>query len=109
MNTARSDTMEAVRLVVVDDHPVFREALIARLEVEADLSVVGAAGSAMDAQSLIDRTRPEVALIDVELSSKPNGIELTSWIDDHHPQTRVLMVTCLTDARRAVEALRAGA
>jgi two-component system, NarL family, response regulator DevR len=55
------------RIVVVDDHPIVRQGVVATLEDEPDFEVVGTAGSAEEALGLVGRLGPEVVLLDLEL------------------------------------------
>src|SRR5438132_6388343 len=85
---APSVDMDVLRLVVIDDHPVFSEALVARLNAEPDIRVVATASSGQEAQAVVDRYRPDVALIDVELGSDVDGIEVAARVRRDHPDVR---------------------
>ena len=78
-----------IRIVVVDDHPIVRQGLIAALEDEPDFQVVGAAESAEDALALVGRLRPEVVLLDLELPGM-SGVEAIPRLLEASPGTRSL-------------------
>src|SRR5215213_8536388 len=93
--------MARVRVLVVDDHPLFREGLHLALASAADLEVVGAAGDAAEALGLVERALPDVVLCDINLPGM-DGLDLAR-------QVRVVMVTLHMDDERILAALRAGA
>lgn len=99
---------EKVRILVVDDHQVFSEALAALLNCEPDFLVVGTAATASTARSAAASLNPDVAVLDVELGES-DGIELAGRLREDHPDLRVVCVTCLEDASRVVDAVKAGA
>jgi DNA-binding NarL/FixJ family response regulator len=100
--------MGFVRIVIVDDHRVFSEAVAARLDAEPDLRVVATAASPLEAVAAVEALRPDLALVDVELGSG-DGIELTAQLRDLAPELTVLVVSCISDPVRVGEAVRAGA
>jgi DNA-binding NarL/FixJ family response regulator len=92
-------------VIVVDDHPVVREGLRAILDAEADLDVVGEAGSGAEAVELAARLRPDVVLMDLRMPGM-DGVEATGRIAAAG-DARVLVVTTYdtdSDILRAVEA-----
>lgn len=97
-----------IRLVVVDDHPVVRQGMIASLEDEADFDVVGAAGSVEEALPQVERLRPEVVLLDLELPGM-DGVEAIPRIREISPTTAVLVFTAYDTDERVIGAVRAGA
>ncbi|MGH2705348.1 MAG: response regulator [Actinomycetota bacterium] len=99
----------AVRLLVVDDHRIFAEALATRLETEPDISVLGTVGSAAEASQAIARLRPDLVVLDENLT-ECDGIRLAASLHQDYPHLRFLILTCLVeDWSRAVDAMRAGA
>ena len=97
-----------IRVLVVDDHPVVREGLVAVLADQADLDVVGAAGSAEDALELVQRLRPDVVLLDLELPGL-DGVAAIPRLLAAAPATQVLVLTAYDGDERVVGATRAGA
>ena len=97
-----------IHVLVVDDHPVVRQGLIAALEDEADFSVVGAAGSAEEALDLVRQLRPEVVLLDLELPGV-GGVEAIPRLLAASPGSGVLVFTAYDSDERVLGAVRAGA
>jgi DNA-binding NarL/FixJ family response regulator len=99
--------MRPIRVLIADDHPVFRFGMRALLESEEDFEVVGEASTGNEAVAVMDKYRPDVVLMDITMPGL-NGIEATQQILDRHPKTNVLIVTMLDDDS-LFPALRAGA
>jgi DNA-binding NarL/FixJ family response regulator len=103
------DGRRALRVLVVDDHPMVRAGLASMLS-DDEIEVVGEAGSGAEAVECVARLDPELVLLDVELPDM-DGIEALTWIKSRAPRTAVLVVSMHDDAgvvRRAVEAGAAG-
>lgn len=96
-----------IRLVVIDDHPVYREGLGLTLQVEPDLAVVGAGATADDAVRLAGELRPDVVLLDLDIPG--GGVNALPAIAGASPATRVIMLTASAREDDVVAALRAGA
>jgi DNA-binding NarL/FixJ family response regulator len=97
-----------IRVLVADDHPVFRNGLAALVRDTPRLELAGTAGDGSRAVELALAERPDVALMDVRMPLL-NGIEATSRIVDGSPGTRVLVLTMFDDDDLVFAALRAGA
>ena len=97
-----------IRIVVVDDHPIVRQGLVATLDDEPDFEVVGAASSAEEAMGLVQRQRPEVILLDLELPGT-SGVEAIPRLRETSPTTRILVFTAYDTDERVLSAVRAGA
>lgn len=97
-----------IRLVIVDDHPLVREGLKARLSVVPCLCVIGEAASGADALALAAACEPDLMLIDVGMREM-NGIELASILRARHPSVRVLMLSMYDSKEYVVSAVRVGA
>jgi DNA-binding NarL/FixJ family response regulator len=98
-------------VVIVDDHAIVRRGLRSILELEQDIAVVGEAGGATDALRTVDRTRPEVVLLDLRLSpgDESEGLAVCSRILQRRPGTRVVVLSTFLEERLVAEALRRGA
>jgi DNA-binding NarL/FixJ family response regulator len=94
-------------VVIAEDHPVFREGLVSVLE-DHGFDVVGVAASGPDALDLVDRERPDVVVMDLQMPGL-GGIEATRRLATSHPGTAVLVVTMNSDDESVFAALRAGA
>ena len=98
----------AVRTLVVDDQALFREALVALLEVQPEIEVVGEAGNGEQAVRLAAELRPDVVLMDLRMPVL-DGIAATTRLRAEQPEVRVLALTTFDDDADVFAALRAGA
>ena len=98
----------AVRVLLVDDHPVVRQGLRALLSTQDGIEVVGEADDGEAAVAAAERLSPDVVLMDVVMPGM-DGVEALRRIGERRPQTRVVMLTSYADERRAMEAVDAGA
>jgi DNA-binding NarL/FixJ family response regulator len=98
----------AARLILVDDHPLVRDGLRARLEAVPNLAVVGEAGDADQALALAAGLNPDLALMDVGMSGM-NGIALARVFHERFPAIRVLMLSMHDNIEYLTQAVRAGA
>lgn len=97
-----------IRIVVVDDHPIVRQGLVAALEDEPDFAVVGAAGSAEEGIALVGEQRPELVLLDLELPGM-GGVEAIPALLAASPSSTVLVFTAYETEERVMGAITAGA
>ena len=88
--------MDQIRVLIADDHPVFRFGLRALLQAEPGIQVVGEATSGAEAIELAGRLAPDVVLMDLNMP-EINGIEATRRIVREHPQIGVLVITMFDD------------
>ncbi len=101
-------TPPPIRVVVVDDHPVFRIGMSALLQEIDGLDVVGEAATEAEAVEVVSELRPDVVLMDLDLAGG-SGAEATRAILRRHPGTGVLVVTMFADDEALFGAIRAGA
>ena len=101
-------TANKKRVVVVDDHPLFRERLAQLVNNETDMEVTGEAESAKDAIQLIHKTSPDLTIVDISLRGS-SGLELLKEIRALHIDLPVLVLSMHDESLYAVRALRAGA
>ncbi len=105
-----SDNGTMINVFLLDDHEVVRRGIAAALEAEDDLTVVGEAGTAVDALVGIGETSPDVAVLDVRLGdSGRNGIDVCRQITAEFPEVKVLILTSFDSDRAIVDAGLAGA
>ena len=97
-----------IGVLLVDDHPLVRDGLCARLEGEPDIDVVGQAGDGAQAWQQLAGRLPDVVLMDIGLRGT-SGIELTAQLLERHPQLIVLMLSMYDSAEYAQRAMAAGA
>lgn len=97
-----------IRVVIADDHGLVREGLRRLVDAPADIGVVGTAASGREAIELIERTRPDVALMDLSMPDI-DGIAATRQALARAPDTHVVILTSFSDRERILEALDAGA
>jgi DNA-binding NarL/FixJ family response regulator len=99
---------DTVRVLIADDHPLFREGMRGRLDRVADVAVVGEAASGDEAVELAHKLEPDVILMDIKMPGL-NGIEATREIQQASPQIGVLVLTMFEDDDSVFAAMRAGA
>lgn len=97
-----------IRVLVADDHALFRRGLNMVLGDESDIKVVGEAHDGAEAVKLAEEFAPDVMLMDVRMPEL-NGIEAAAKIRDLVPHTRILMLTVSDEDQDLFEALKAGA
>ena len=100
--------MSDVRVVVVDDHQIVRDGVVALLGNLDDIEVVGSAADGRDALHVVAETSPDVVVMDIQMP-RLDGIEATRFITGKQPGTRVVMLTMNEDDETILAALRAGA
>jgi DNA-binding NarL/FixJ family response regulator len=99
--------MKKIRVLIADDHPMFRFGMRALIESEDEFEVVGEASTGTEAVALTSDLAPDVVLMDITMPTL-NGIEATRQIISRNPDTGILMVTMLDD-NSLFAAMRAGA
>jgi len=96
------------KILLVDDHPIFRHGLAELLDTQTDLTVCGHADSAPSALEQMRRLQPDLAILDITLRGT-NGIELVKLMKAEYPQMPVLVLSMHDEALYGLRALRAGA
>ena len=98
---------QRVRVLIVDDHAILRQALRMLLAEEAEIEVVGDASNGREAVAATEKLMPDVVLMDMVMPGL-NGLEATRQIRKRFPNTRVLILTGYMEDEQILSALRAG-
>lgn len=98
----------SIRIVIADDHAIFRDGLRRLLQTEPTFKVVGEAGDGTQALQLAIQLEPDILLLDVAMPKMP-GLETLRKLKNHSVHTRTLLLTAIIDRSEALEALRLGA
>ena len=100
--------MSLITIVVVDDHPFFRQGVVDSLSLESDVSVIGEADNGDDGLELIRELQPQIAVVDVNLPGM-NGQQVTRQVVNEKLPTRVILLTAYDDTEQKIHAMRVGA
>lgn len=100
--------MSKTTILIVDDHPLFREGLKAIIAQDRRFDIVGEAGTGRDGLQMVQKMKPMVALIDISLPDE-TGMQLTRKIRGQFPKTRILIISMHSKIDYIVEAFEAGA
>lgn len=100
--------MEKIKVMIVDDHPLFRQGLRQVLEKEEDLGVAAEAADGLEALRVAEEIQPDVILMDINLPSM-NGLQVTRELKGTMPKTAVIMLTAYHDEEQLIHTMRAGA
>lgn len=98
----------SIKILLADDHAIFREGLRSLIEKEADLSVAGEAGTGIEAVRLVEKLVPDVVIMDIAMPDM-NGIEATRIIRARRCDVKVIALSTESDRRFIVEVLDSGA
>jgi DNA-binding NarL/FixJ family response regulator len=99
---------EPIRILCVEDHPVFREGLTTIIGSQRDLLLIAYAGNAVEAMAEFRRHRPDITLMDLRLPGS-NGTDVLIAIRGEFPQARIIMLTSSEGDGEIQRAMRAGA
>lgn len=99
---------EIIRIVIADDHALFREGLRRILEFEEDVKIVGEARNGAETFELVRRLKPDVILMDISLPG-PNGIRITRQIKRRYRKVYIIMLSMYEDTEHITDSFQAGA
>ena len=97
-----------IRIFVVDDHVLYRESLVAVLDAQKDLKVVGQGSTAEDSKARLSDSKPDVVLCEVKLAGQ-GGFDLLRDVPALSPNSRMIAISATETANDVVEAMRQGA
>lgn len=100
--------MANINLLIVDDHPMMREALLAALEDEPDFHVLAEAADGQEALASAAQHHPDVILMDL-LLPRMGGLETISRLQERHPEIKVMVISSLEDESHILTAVQSGA
>jgi len=99
---------ETIRVLLADDHAVVRAGIRQFLEQEKDIEVVAEAGDGEEARKLIEKYKPDVAVLDIQMPMA-SGIDVTRWVRSEIPSIGILILTAYDDDPYVLAVLQAGA
>lgn len=99
---------EKINVIIIDDHPFFRDGIRNHLNYHNDIEVVGEAGDGESGLELARQIQPDVALVDINLP-RVNGMEVVRQMENDRMHIRVVMLTGYDDQEQVLHAMRAGA
>ena len=104
MSKAKKD----IRVLVADDHTIFREGLCKLLEAEEDIMVIGEARTGVECLALVEKLKPDVVVLDLKMPEK-DGLSVLNDLGGKDASTRTIVLTASEDERDFVEVVRRGA
>src|SRR4028118_2092796 len=100
--------MTAGRILLADDHRMFRQGLREVIERKTDFEVVGEAGTGREAIAMIEALRPDIVLLDIQMPEL-NGVTVAQQVARTHPDVKIVMLTMYREDQHLVDAIQAGA
>jgi len=100
--------MNQITLLIVDDHPLFRQGVVDALSLEPDMKIIAQSSNGDEALELIRTIKPSIAVLDVNLPGI-NGQQITHQVSQDRLETRIILMTGYDDVEQAIHAALAGA
>ena len=97
-----------IKLLIADDHKMFRQGLRMLFEMESDIKVVGEARDGLEAQEMVETLEPDVILMDINMPGA-DGVEATRRILANRPDQAIIILTMFREDEHVFQAIRAGA
>ena len=102
-----SETLQSVRILVADDHPIFRDGLRKLLEAESDFQVIGEASDGGEAIEMAQQLKPDILLLDLSMPRVP-GLEAVRELRNSVEAIKIILLTAAIDREQIVDALHHG-
>src|SRR4051812_23753825 len=99
--------MQKTRIILINEHLLFREGVKRSLQVEPSFEIVGEGTNGIEAIGLVDSLKPDIVLIDVNMPDM-NGIDVTKRMVSHHPNTKVMILSMHADESHVLDSLKCG-
>ena len=99
---------EVIKIVIADDHAIFRAGIIKVLNLDSQFKIIGEATNGLDAISLINNLSPDVAVLDIKMPGK-TGIEIVRELNENNSPTKCLVLTNYDDPEYILDAIGEGA
>jgi len=103
-----SDGRNLIRILAVDDHPLFRQGIVGLLADQADMQLVGQASNGLEAVHLFRTHQPDITLMDLQMPEM-NGLDAMIAIRGEFPGAKIIVLTTYTGDVQVLRALKAGA
>lgn len=100
--------MTATRVLLADDHRMFRQGLREMIERKTDFEVVGESGTGREALAMVETLRPDIVLLDIQMPEL-NGVAVAQQLARTHPEVKIIMLTMYREDQHLVDAIQAGA
>jgi len=100
--------MNRLRIVIADDHPMYRAGVRTILEMVDDIEIVGEAANGLEAIAMCERTEPDVVLLDIRMPDM-NGVDAAKRIKEAYPNVQILFLSMHQDDASVIAAMKTGA
>src|SRR5688572_2808129 len=100
--------MSGIKVLIIDDHPLFRRGIRWTLDAAEDIEVIGEAENGTEAIAVTEKTFPDVVLVDINLPGL-NGLEVARVIKRRNPRIRIIVLSVYEDDEQLFNAIKVGA
>ncbi|MBN1430136.1 MAG: response regulator transcription factor [Anaerolineae bacterium] len=108
VQAATNQPSQQIRIIIVDDHHIFRQGVQVNLELQSDIQVIGQGANGEQGLAIVRQMQPDVVIMDINLPIM-NGIQVTRQLAAEGQPSRVIMLTAYDDTQQVIHAMRAGA